>query len=110
MFFASFTINGEHGGGIYYDRTDGPYCDGYSLYFRETFSPDTKHGAFIDFHIKGKTYAERKDSLYNIALDYVAAWSEYSFSYSELFAISEWMERKARRYGLLREFRENCIC
>ena len=111
MFFAHFrNAQKEDCGGIYYDHTDGPYCEGWTLYHKETFNPETEHVSFIDFHVHGKTYAEKKESVRDIAIDYQAAWHEYCFSYSEIAAIGNWLERMGRRYGLLREFRENCIC
>lgn len=110
MFFAQYTTNGKDGGGLYYDHSDGPYCDGYSLFSAETFSPDTVINHFIDFHTRGKTYAEKKESVRDAAIDYQSAWSDYCFSYSELDEISDWFYRMGRKYGLLREFRENAIC
>ena len=96
---------GENGGGIYYENAGGR-----EAYFRDTFCPDTDIVSFISFHAYGKTYAERKESIRAAAIDYQNAWGDYSFSYSELFIIGDWFERMGRRYGLLREFRENAIC
>lgn len=107
MFFAHIKNArvGENGGGIYYENAGGN-----DAYFRDTFCPDTEIVSFISFHAYGKTYAERKESVRNAALDYQSAWGEYSFSYSEAAEIESWFAKMGRRYGLLREFRENCIC
>ena len=107
MFFAHIknAMVGENGGGIYWENAEG-----YDKYFRDTFCPNTEIVSFISFHAYGKTYAERKESVRNAALDYQSAWGNYPFSYSELGLIGEWFERMGRRYGLLCEFRENCIC
>lgn len=107
MFFAHIKNArvGENGGGIYYEKAGGN-----EAYFRDVFCPDTEIVSFISFHAYGKTYAERKESVRNAALDYQSAWSDYCFSYSELATIGAWFERMGKRYGLLRELRENCIC
>ena len=104
MFFASYTINGKDGGGVYFDH------GGHELFSRETFSPDTIITHFINFHTSGKTYQDRKESVRNAAIDYQSAWSDYCFSYSEIDVISDWFSRMGKKYGLLREFRENAIC
>ena len=107
MFFAHIKneMVGEHGGGIYYENAGGR-----EAYFRDTACPGTEIVSFVSFHAYGNTYAERKESVRNAALDYQAAWSDYPFSYSEQFEIGAWFERMGRKYGLLREFRENAIC
>lgn len=107
MFFAHIknAMVGENGGGIYYEKAGG-----HEAYFRDTFCPDTEIVSFISFHAYGKSYAERKESVRNAALDYQSAWSDYCFSYSESAEIGAWFERMGRKYGLLREFRENGIC
>ncbi len=107
MFFAHIknAMVGENGGGIYYENDNGR-----EAYFKDTFCPDTEIVSVISFHAYGKTYAERKESVRNAAIDYQSAQNDYCFSYSELFEIGEWFERMGKRYGLLREFRENGIC
>lgn len=107
MFFAHIKNDmvGENGGGLYAENAGG-----YDAYFRDTFCPATEIVSFISFHAYGKTYDERKESVRNAALDYQSACSEYCFSYSELAWIGAWFEHMGRKYGLLREFRENCIC
>lgn len=48
------------------------------------------------------------------ARDEAITWSEdaaqRSMSWGELVQAKAYFERLGRRYGLLREFRENCIC
>ena len=68
---------------------------------------------FIPFCIHGKTYAERQNSLRDIAIDFQYAMTEYSdsqLSMHEWACVSDWFERNGKRYGLLTEFRENAIC
>ena len=53
---------------------------------------------------RGKERARRK------AMDWDADVATRPMSYGELAIWQEHFERLGRRYGLLREFRENAIC
>lgn len=64
---------------------------------------------FLNLTIKGKTYKERKDSLYNVGVDY-SHFDLDGFSYSEFADVGAWFETNGKRYGLYQEFRENAIC
>ena len=58
---------------------------------------------------QAKTYAARKAAAREQAMDWLEWQSEQNLSYGEL---ANWMahfERLARRFGLVREFRENAI-
>lgn len=81
-------------------------------YLRDTFSPEVETLVLLPFEIHGKTYAERKESLRNLAIDFQHADdgdADLWLSYRELDDIGCYFNRMGRRYGLLREFRENCI-
>ena len=63
--------------------------------------------------IHGKTYAEKKENLRNKAIDFQLINSEISgggLSWGEYAAVTNFFETYGRRFGLLREFRENAIC
>lgn len=65
------------------------------------------------FKLCGHTYAERKENLRNLAIDFQAAQSEESnlqLSYMEVARSEHFFRKNGRRYGLLREFQENAIC
>lgn len=64
---------------------------------------------FISLEVKGKTYAERKENLTNKAIEWSYAGGVAEWSYGELAEIQSFFERYGRRYGLIREFRENAI-
>lgn len=67
----------------------------------------------LPFQIDGKTYQERKESLRDLAIEYQYrndGDTDIQLSYGELADASDFFERMGRKYGLLREFRENCIC
>jgi hypothetical protein len=104
MFYAAYNdTNGERQAKVY---------NNYKNYYNDTFSPDIERLAFVEFVVHGKTYAERKESIRNTAIDFQTADSEVSggLTYSEYAEVSGWFERNGRKYGLLTEFRENAIC
>lgn len=101
MFYANFIdSNGNKQANLYY---------GYSKWFEDSFSSDTIVNAIIDFKIQGKTYAEKKEYLRNLALDFQSA-NDCDLSYGELADIYNFFEVNGKRYGLIQEFRENAIC
>lgn len=75
---------------------------------RETFSPDTEIISIIPFKVSGKTYKERKEHARDLAVEY-SLQHVCGLSYLEYAQITEFFENIARRYGLVNEFRENCI-
>lgn len=57
---------------------------------------------------KQSYYQKRKAEVREEAIEY--SYSEEELSYVELAEKNDYFERLGRRYGLLREFRENAIC
>jgi len=55
------------------------------------------------------TYAERKESARQKAIDWQIEASEKELSYAELAEAGNRFEKLGKRYGLLQEFRENGI-
>ena len=55
------------------------------------------------------TYNERKEIARQEAIDWQLAVGEMNLSYGELNDAMEHFEKKARRYGLVREIREHGI-
>ena len=79
----------------------------------DTFSPDSDVLFVLPFEIHGKTYQERKESLYNLAVDFQYnndGDTDVTLSCGEIGYICNFFEFYGKKYGLLREFRENCIC
>ncbi len=65
----------------------------------------------IPLEVSGKTYQERKNDLEEKAKEWQGSNGEFiSWSYGELATIQGFFERNGKRYGLLKEFKENCIC
>ena len=56
-----------------------------------------------------KTYQELKEEARQIAIDWQIEASEQCYSYGELADYGEYFYKLGKRYGLLKEFRENCI-
>ena len=56
------------------------------------------------------TYQQKKEQVRNEAIDWQDWLSENNVSYEGLAIASDYFEKQGRRYGLLQEFRENCIC
>ena len=101
MFYAKYRdINGEEVAKLY-DRGED--------YARDTFSPLVEPLTVIDFSVKGKNYRERQSSVETTARDFQAADIGGLFM-SDYARIGEWFSTQGKRYGLLKEFRENAVC
>lgn len=80
-------------------------------FIQDTFSPACNILAVLDFSITGKDYQSRKEAAQAIAIEYQIINNDFSlcWSYSELATIQAYFENIGRRYGLINEFKENCI-
>lgn len=77
---------------------------------RDTFNPLTEIIGMLDFKIQGKNYTEKKASLEDLAKEWQGQFTSYNWSYGELATIGEYFNKNGKKYGLLREFKENGIC
>ena len=59
---------------------------------------------------KVNNYQVAKENARQKAIDWQYEFSEKSMSWEELAYWQSYFERLGKRYGLLTEFRENCIC
>lgn len=100
LIFAVIRENGKENSGLYETWGD---------YHTATFSPEMDVVAVHPLVIHGRTYRERQESLRDLAIDIQYA-DNGGLSYGELADIQSFFEEHGRRLGLLREFRENCIC
>lgn len=80
----------------------------WSEWHKDTFSPVTEVITMILFKISGKTYAEKQESLRQLAIDYQLSDAS-GLSWGEYAEIEGFFEKNAKRYGLTKEFKENCI-
>lgn len=54
-------------------------------------------------------YQKAKEKARNEAIEWQSDFANHNYSYSELAFYSAYFEKKARRYGLVKEFKENAI-
>lgn len=55
------------------------------------------------------TYAEKKEQIRQQAIGWQSDFCNHNYSYGELAFYSDYFEKLGRRYGLIKEFRENAI-
>lgn len=55
------------------------------------------------------TYQEKKADVREKAINFQQMFSECDFSYSEIIEYQDYFQKQGKRYGLLKEFRENGI-
>lgn len=86
----------------------------WDAYHAATFRPYSTRAAETVFSIPafipGRNYRERKHAAENALHRASRIMNAPGLSWAELAAIKAEAERIARRYGLLREARENAIC
>lgn len=82
-------------------------------YIRDTCSPETEVLSLLPFRVTGSSYAERKESARNLAIEFQFSCdgdSDIQLSHGEWLYVGNWFQRAGKRYGLLREYRENAVC
>lgn len=104
MFLGKYTIENKTYSYIYIKDAGG-----WEAFESDTFSPDTKNIDILDFSVRGRTYEERKADAREKALVFQYDFACLPWSYGELATIAEQFEKIGKRYGLLKEFKENCI-
>lgn len=57
-----------------------------------------------------KTYAERKEAARQEAIDWQLDFGNHNYSWGELADYQDHFRSLGKRYGLLKEFKENGIC
>ena len=72
------------------------------------FSPCLDPVFATDFKVTGKTYTERKENARNIAIG-VQAFFWPGLYLSEYADVENELETMGKKYGLIREFRENGV-
>ena len=105
MFLAKYSLDNKEYNFIYSDNFDG-----WTEFHKDTFSPNIKDLEILKLKVSGKNYKERKAFLEDLAKDYQYDFSSLSWSYGELVEICGFFEKNGKRYGLLKEFKENAIC
>ncbi len=92
---------------MYIEYTKNPECLYIDHTKRHDTRPDPDADIIIDFKIPAGTYAARKAAARGLAI----TWQhlEAPVTWEDLPGLYNWFETVGRRYGLLREFRENGI-
>ncbi len=101
MFLASYKQDKKQYNNIYYN---------YDEFYKDTFSPKTQDINILSFKVSGKTYNEKKENARNNAINYQLNFSNLNWSYLELNMIESYFQKVGKKYGLLKEFKENAIC
>ena len=55
------------------------------------------------------TYTEKKEQVRQMAIDWQNEQAKRAYSYAEMIEQVEHFQKLAKKYGLTKEFRENCI-
>ena len=105
MFLAKWNNNDKEEFYIYFKNSNGYRC-----FCQDTFSPLIENINVLDLSVKGSSYNERKNNLIELAKEYQYNWASLSWSYGELIEIQDFFNKNGKKYGLLKEFRENAIC
>lgn len=101
MFYGSYVLNGEKHAAVY---------DSHDLFYRDTFSPLCENITVIPFETHGKSYADRRESVQETAVEWSNCGEAWPLSWGEVQAVTDWFYRMGKRYGLLTEFQENGLC
>ena len=104
MFIGYFEENEKINYNIYYKNSYG-----WDEWYKDTFNPLCKNIKTLELKIKGKTYKERKNNLIELAKDWQLEFATLDWSYGELATISDYFYKNGKKYGLIKEFRENAI-
>ena len=101
MFFARYkTPEGDEHAELYFS---------FPKYAADTFSPLTKVLSLVEFKIHGNDYASRKSSCESVAVEFSNCDTSGLYM-SDFVYVGEWFSRNGKRYGLLKDFRENGLC
>lgn len=93
MILANYTYNGEKTAGLFRRMKDLPV--------------DAEN--VLRLVVSGRTYQEKKNALRDIAVEY-SGMDASGLSWAEIIAVQDFFTVAGRRFGLLDEFQENCIC
>ena len=100
--------------GVYLDKETNEYHGGvydtWEQWYHDTFSPCCETVTLFEMKVRGKTYAQKKAAAEDQAIEYTNTCGLIPMSWGEVIAIGHYFSWSGKRYGLLREFRENGVC
>jgi len=93
-------------------KTDSYIFGSSAEYNKVINNPENEIKYELELCLHGKTYEEKQKQAREIAVEYSWALCDEikPLSWGESAIVSGWFENVGKRYGLLREFRENAIC
>ena len=103
-FIGAYKLNNKQYNNLYYNCFEG-----WKAWHSDTFSPACEDVKILCLKVSGLTYNDRKADLEEKAIEWQVNFSGYSWSYGELAEIERFFYKNAKRYGLIKEFKENCI-
>lgn len=105
MFLGYYEIDGEGYNYIYYKNSKG-----YKAFCEDIFKSYYECIDYLDLKITGKTYKEKQDCLYDLAVYYQSHFAMKPWSWGELATITDFFYKNGKRYGMYKELHENGIC
>lgn len=105
IFIAKFELENTQHNYIYENSFDG-----WRTFHSDTFSPEIENQGILILSISGKTYTEKKGNARDLAIEWSNNYAGLDWSYGELAEVYTFFEKVGKRYGLLKEFKENGIC
>lgn len=100
-YIGAYEKNGKRSSGIYYGAA------GIELFNIESFNCDDY--TLIRLSVAGSSYQEKKEAARLLAIDVMDPNTFPDLSYGEYAELSDIFTDIGRRYGLLKEYRENAI-
>lgn len=55
------------------------------------------------------TYRKNKEKVRNLAIKWQSEFGDHNYSWGELASFGNYFEKMGRRYGLIKEFKAECI-
>ena len=82
----------------------------YDVEFRNNIIFVLGRAQYLSVKTNKTDYEKNKDKLRDLAIQWQYDFDKNNYSYGELADYQAFFEYYGKRYGLLREFRENAIC
>lgn len=89
------------------------YTTLFDMICKYDLTPDFKNGYYVESEHEQKrriSYNDKKQRLRDFAVMWQDNFNNYAYDYYDLTRWGGFFEEYGKKYGLLREFRENGIC
>ena len=103
-FIGTYKLNNKQYNNIYYNCFEG-----WREWHKDTFSPACEDIKMLLLKIQGKDYKEKQADLEEKAIEWSVYFSQFAWSYGEIAEIQDFFYINAKRYGLVKEFKDNGI-